>query len=585
MSSTVLPRSGTPAPPSARLRRGAVLGLSAAAGILGLAYAADVALARDRVPRGTLVAGVDVGGNSADAAKRELTAALAARAAAPVDLVAAGTTLKVVPAKAGLSFDVDATVEKARRQSLAPWSRVRSLFGSKESGLVAKVDETALRAELRRLAKPVDRPTQEGAVRFDGVTPVAVMPQAGRIVDVEAAAVAVSRAYLRSDGPVTAPVTSSPVKSTPAGVTEALETIAKPAVSGPVVMTAPVGRVVLTPSDVAATLRIVSNSEGVIVPTVPPDALEDRLGNRLRPVESPASDAKFQVVDDVVTILPSHDGREVDMAALAAKLPDVLRRTSSREVALPIVRADPELSTQKAQSLGIREPIGSGTTMHPCCRPRVQNIHRMAEIVDGAVVLPGETFSLNGYVGPRDRKRGFVEAPMILNGDFVDSVGGGVSQFATTMFNAVFFSGMTDVQHKAHSYYISRYPAGREATVSYPQPDLRWRNDSPYGVLVKTSYTGTSITVTFYGTKVWDSIESVSGPRTRVKGSYTKYQYGAGCDSHKGGSGFDIVVTRLFKRGGKVEKSEKFFTRYLPDPTIVCRRSPPSKPAPSPGPS
>ena len=148
--------------------------------------------------------------------------------------------------------------------------------------------------------------------------------------------------------------------------------------------------------------------------------------------------------------------------------------------------AAPRVSTEAARGLGVVEEISTFTTRHPCCQPRVTNIHAIADIVDGYVVLPGETFSLNTVVGERDTARGFVAAPMISAGKYEDSVGGGISQFATTMFNAVFFAGLEDVQHKPHSYWISRYPAGRESTVSFPQPDFRWRNDSGHGVLVRT---------------------------------------------------------------------------------------------------
>ncbi|MEO6713128.1 MAG: VanW family protein, partial [Mycobacteriales bacterium] len=232
------------------------------------------------------------------------------------------------------------------------------------------------------------------------------------------------------------------------------------------------------------------------------------------------------------------------------------------------------------------EVVSTFTTKHPCCKPRVTNIHRIAEIVDGALVLPGETFSLNEHVGPRDRARGFVEAPMIERGSLVDAVGGGVSQFATTMFNAVFFAGLKDIEHKPHSFYISRYPAGREATVSSPQPDLKWQNDHPTGILVKTSYTGTTITVTFYGTKQYDEIRSLSGVRTRPTKPKTVY-LGPSTPEKKcngvdvGQDGFDIVVYREFWKGGaQVKPRERFYTRYLPENVMICTVDPATLPPP-----
>jgi vancomycin resistance protein YoaR len=187
-------------------------------------------------------------------------------------------------------------------------------------------------------------------------------------------------------------------------------------------------------------------------------------------------------------------------------------------------------------------------------------------------------------VGRRDRARGFVEAPQILRGQFVKDVGGGVSQFATTMFNAVFFSGMKDIEHHPHSYYISRYPPGREATVSFPQPDLKWQNDSPDGVLVKTSYTQRSITVTFWGTKRYE-IESVTGERTRIKPFGKEYVDRDDCTPASGAEGFDIVVTRVFKKNGVVIRREPFKTRYLPEPNFICGPPPPGQPAKQPPPS
>jgi vancomycin resistance protein YoaR len=126
----------------------------------------------------------------------------------------------------------------------------------------------------------------------------------------------------------------------------------------------------------------------------------------------------------------------------------------------------------------------------------------MADTVRGSVIEPGATFSINGTVGRRTVEKGYVEAP-IISGDykFEADVGGGVSQFATTMFNAAFFGGLDITEYAMHGLYISRYPYGREATLSFPSPDLKVRNSTPYGVLVWTSYTDTSITVSFYSTK------------------------------------------------------------------------------------
>ena len=578
MSSTVLPDPTIAVVAANPARRAALAGVAGVLGLLGAVYAADVALARNDVPRGVHIAGLPLGGRSVDDARRLLTDALADDAVAPIPLTVDDRPATLDPARAGLSADVDATLDRAATLSLNPVSRVRSFFTNETVDVVTRVDEAALRTELTALAAKFDRRPREGAIRFDGTTPVPVMPVTGVDVDVDAAAVAVYGAYL-SDGrarvrPVEVPAAVIQVRSKAQDVTRLLAEVAQPATSGPVLMESSGIRVRLSPSSIAKSLRIEADETGAIVAEVDAKKLDASLGSTLAPVELKPRDARFVFTGPAISIVPSAPGREVDVEVLAGRLLPVLSRTGSeRVVPLPVIESQPKVTTAIAQGLGIREVIGEGTTFFPCCRPRVRNIHKMADIVNGAVVLPGETFSLNGYVGPRDRRRGFVEAPMILNGEFVDSVGGGVSQFATTMFNAVFFSGLQDVFHKPHSYYISRYPPGREATVSFPSPDLKWRNDSPYGVVVRTAYTDKSITVTFYGTKRFDAIEAIEGPQTRFRRVTTEYRSGRGCEGRGGAPGFDIVVTRVFKKGGVEVKRERFFTRYQMETRIICRRS------------
>jgi vancomycin resistance protein YoaR len=190
-------------------------------------------------------------------------------------------------------------------------------------------------------------------------------------------------------------------------------------------------------------------------------------------------------------------------------------------------------TTEQANALGIIEEVGQPTafgptTNHAPGEPRVVNIHRIADIVRGVVIKPGETFSVNGYVGERTTAKGFVDAPVIYEGSFSHDVGGGVSQFATTFFNAALFAGLDFGEYQSHSIVISRYPTGHEATISYPHPDLQIENPTPYGVLVWPTYTDTSITVHLYSTHYVDvalgapSQEPVGNctqwttPRTRV---------------------------------------------------------------------
>ena len=117
---------------------------------------------------------------------------------------------------------------------------------------------------------------------------------------------------------------------------------------------------------------------------------------------------------------------------------------------------------------------GQFTTYFPYLEYRNVNIGRAAELINGTVLKPGETFSLNGVVGERTRANGFTEGFIIQGGKFKKELGGGVSQSATTTYNAMFFAGLKDIEHQPHTLYIDRYPPGREATVAWPSLDLKF---------------------------------------------------------------------------------------------------------------
>ena len=161
---------------------------------------------------------------------------------------------------------------------------------------------------------------------------------------------------------------------------------------------------------------------------------------------------------------------------------------------VPIVEYAPDPDGE-----GFLHLVSQYTTHHPCCHPRVKNIQLFADLMDGVVVPPGERLSLNRQVGERTAEKGFLAAGTLIRGELVDTVGGGVSQFATTFYNAVFWGGYQDIFHRPHSSYFARYPEGIEATLDWPSLDVIFRNDSSSNVVVRTEYTNTSLTVKLFG--------------------------------------------------------------------------------------
>jgi vancomycin resistance protein YoaR len=261
--------------------------------------------------------------------------------------------------------------------------------------------------------------------------------------------------------------------------------------------------------------------------TVEPKKTLVDLAKLLSDAGRPPVETKFTVSAGKVLIIDGSNGTGCCGDEAIDLLNAALRQRPTERLRLPMKVVEPRLTPEAARKLGIVERVATFTTNHPAGQPRVRNIHLIADIVRGSVIRPGNSFSINGTVGQRTAAKGFVPAPVIEDQVFAESVGGGISQFATTLFNTAFFGGLELKSYQAHTLYISRYPYGREATMGWPGPDLVLRNGSPYGILIWPSYTGTTITVEMYSTKWVEATQSgqtktPSGECTRVKTDRTR---------------------------------------------------------------
>ena len=563
--------------------RWAFFAVGGAVALCGLLYGVAYLAAGGGVLPNTTVSGVSIGGLSPAKAEAKLQARLAGDASAPIRVLVGDKQADVDPVAAGLSFDASATVVAAGKRTANPVTLVSALLGHRVVAPAVAVDTAKMTAELDKLDASLGG-GHDGGVTFDGLTPVAIAPVKGQAIVKERAIPALRAAYLASSEPVRLPTELVAPAISAAVVQHTIDTIAKPAVAAPVVLNVAGSQVEVSPEVIAKNLAF-KPSGNALAPVVDGAGVAARLGEALKPLNTPGKDASFDLSTGAPVIVPSQPGTTADVEKLGAAIADVLPQSAPRVVTVPTATVQPSFTTEAARALGIKEKVSTFTTHHACCAPRVTNIHTMADIVNGHVVLPGDTFSINEFVGERDRARGFVPAPMIFDGLYVDSVGGGVSQFATTLFNAVFFAGLEDVEHHPHSYYISRYPAGRESTVSFPEPNMIFRNNTATGILIQTSYTATSLTITFWGTKYYD-IESSSSAKYAFTTAGTRYNTRPDCESASGNQGFQIDVTQTFKRGGEVVKTKQYHTRYDAEPVIVCGPPPTATPTASgtPGP-
>lgn len=498
---------------SRNLRR-LIVALAVLAGVVvlvGAAFGIDRGLHAGEILRNVRTGDVDLSGLDREAADAALQAHDDLLVTTPLRLSVNGSSFELDPASIGFHVErqsaIDAALAAGREGSVLKqfgwwW---RHLFSDQVNDLPVSLDEKALETVTEFWdTEYISEPPFAGSIRVEGVTPVPEYPRAGTGVDRVAAADRLLSALAERDRETIAlPVVALDPVTTREDIDDAVR-VAERMLSGAVVLSRrePAVSVTFTVEDLASALttEVIRSSDPLLEVGFSPDEVAAFLEPLRAELELPPQDASFEVNDDLtVSVVPGSPGTLIDPELATAALEGAALSTS-RQGELPFHEgADPDLTTEEAEALRVRHLLSRFTTYHGCCENRVVNIQLFADIVDGTLILPGDTVSLNELVGERTTERGFLPAGTIIEGEITDTVGGGVSQFATTFYNAVFWGGFEDVTHTPHSYYFSRYPEGVEATISWPEPNLVFRNNHDSAIWIRTSHTDTSITVSFYG--------------------------------------------------------------------------------------
>lgn len=532
-------------------------------------YLADVLVTSGKLPRGVTAAGVPLGGLTPDDAERRLRDVIGPRTGLPVPVTLGAVDAEVDPSAIDLTADLRATVDQAGAQPLDPVTRLTSFFTETPIGVVTSVDEKALTATLEELASDVDEDPVEGSIVFVDDQPVSADPQTGRRLDVTVAAEVVRRDWATGET-LDLPMVELLPRTTDADVAEAVRSIATPAVSEPVIVKGDNNiQAVITEEVIAAALSF-RPEVGRLSPEIDESLIADALRPQLAESEIPGRDADIDFAAVPPVKVPAQDGRLVDYDATLADLLTVLGSTDDREITTAYYEEDPTFTLTDLDELGPIESIGEFQT-GGFSTDSGRNIRRAAEQIDGIVVRPGETFSLNAVTNPRNAAAGYVEAGIIENGRPARGVGGGVSQMATTLFNAAYFAGMEDIEHHEHSYYISRYPAGREATVFGDVLDVKFRNDGPTSVQIQTEWTSSSITARLVGIKRYEVTSSQSSRSRPTSPQTVTIPAGESCSASGGAPGFTITDTRTLREIASGQTSTESHTVvYDPIPRVIC---------------
>ena len=553
------------------------------------------------------VAGIDLSGLQPAAATLRLRNAASQLQARPIEVTAGRASTSLTRSAAGLELDVPATVAAAMavgRQGIADRDRLRTWTGGVELPWRVRVDDAKLSRLLADLDSRAGNSGREPSLRVRGgahPTVELVRGSAGTGVAEAAARAALTAAAGRlGDAAIDLPVTQRQPSVTPEVAAEALER-ARALLGAPVTVKVQSERSRLSPSELAPLLRSEA-ADGAMRVSLEQKGLDQLLRRKAPFAYTDPRDATFKISGSKVSVVPSVAGRSVRPGPASAALVAVATRSGGdREVSLPIAAAQPKLTTARAKALGVKQRVSSFTTTFSAAdAPRVHNIGLIAAAMNHKLIMPNEVFSMNAATGERTAAKGYRTAHVIVNGELVDGLGGGVCQAGTTMFNSVLLAGLPVVQRRNHSLHISHYPLGLDATLNWPGTDLKFRNDSPYGIFITSNWSSSSLTFTLWSTSRNYKVSLSTSPTRNFRSPPTRYEddpsmpKGTQEVEEPGSSGFDVTVYRTVSQGGKVVRRDSFVSNYSPWTRIIRRGTgekkdhpgpldPPLKPATIPG--
>jgi vancomycin resistance protein YoaR len=466
---------------------------------LGIAFAGSP----ETLPAGTSIAGVDVSGMTPGDARSMLERRAEQLDHVPVTFTSGGKSWDVKPTSLYVETDWRAAVESARRQGegFGPVRGLRRLgvrvFGT---DIVPRthVAVEALDYTINRFARAIDQPRREPALRLKGLEPQVVAGRQGRVLDREAAVRLVVRSLAGFDRrPVALPVRVDRPKL-------GEQALAQPQARVRTILSAPVeiaygpGGWRLARWRLAQMVELPKNGSTAVRIAGP--AATKFFAAVQKSVDRPAADATFDILTgNRVRVVPAKSGSVLDAAGTSRSILSAALRPANRVARIAVRSEAPDVTTKEARRMGVTGLVGAYETTYGGEPNRLHNVRLVARLIDGKLIAPGATFSFNGTTGERSEEKGFLEAPVIINGELQTGLGGGVCQVSTTVFNAAYEAGLPITSRTNHALYIDHYPLGRDATVNYPDIDLTFRNDTGHWLFLKTFVGSSSLTVALYG--------------------------------------------------------------------------------------
>jgi len=554
--------------------------------VLGIAFAGSPA----HLASGVRIAGVDVGGLTPGAAKSLLQRRWSEVEHAPMTFRAGGHAWHFSASQLGVEPDWGAAVADARRQGqgFGPLRGFRRLdvrvFGA-DVAPPTSVYDAALTYVLSRIGHKVDAPRVDASVGLHGLRPVVVVGRAGRMLDRSTAAELIVRSLASlSRQPVDLPLKVDSPRVQANDLTVVVAEV-KTAVSAPVHLTLGSTRFSVGPRRIAQLLELPANGRRDL--RIGGPGADKWFADLAKNVDRAPVDASWAISASGIRVIHDKPGYSLDVPRSAKALLRAVLVTEPplRNATLIAATTHAHRTAKDAAAMQIKGLVSSYETFYGGDPNRIHNVQLVSHLIDGHVIAPGATFSFNEATGARTEDKGFRTAPVIINGELKTGLGGGVCQVSTTVFNAAYEAGLPIAARTNHALYISHYPQGRDATVNYPDVDLKFVNDTGHWLLLRTWVGSSSLTVALYGTPVHRRVVSdvaplkVTGQPPVERTVDPSLQPGEVVVEDSGEpSRSTSVRRRVYTADGKLLYDTVFYSSYRAEPRII-RVGPKPQPA------
>ncbi len=607
--------------------RGIVLRLVVSLAVLAGGYVGFAYYLGERIPAGTTVEGVDIGTLSEQSARSVLDDKLADLASAPVQVELDGEQATLTPAESGLAFDLNDTVAGVASVSFDPrdmWARLTG--DGRQLELTTSIDTEALEAAVESTNETLSRDPVQAAVVLSRGEVKTTLPEDGVLVDPAKTAEGIASEWPQQTS-FTAQSTTVAADVTAEEAEAFVTDVAEPALADPVVID-------VTDEDTTVTIsanqlsRLLSvqgadgeegegeesaGEDGGLSLIMDSEGAAEIVAGALVDVEQPARDARVRLADNnKPKIVKAKVGKGVNEPGVVLALAEIVQADLSvvpdedtnsggdnaastsgsdasdatavpdgkgpvtvdgRTITVETVEVQPDITDKDAKKWKVDKVMADFTTEFPTGADRVgrtENIRVGLTYVNGSVVMPGDRFSLADMLAPISRDRGYVDAGVILSGRLVKGIGGGLSQVSTAVLNTAWFAGVQLDEFQPHQYYISRYPAGREATISVGSIDNVWTNDTQSPIIVRTYIEGNSIVMKFYGDRQY-TVKTREGERRDYTSPEIKTDSGPNCLDQGAVDGFTITVARDLVKSGEVVHTDEYTTTYQASNGVTCQ--------------